>query len=317
MVLNALGIDPQRLWKGPWRYFSEEKLETCKNIEIIKNDGITFLEFCCISRMNGAQVEKFLASESSKEVFRNEIKKSIQSMKTENESHIVVSFDRSILGQTGTGHFSPIGGFNEEKDMVLILDVARFKYPPYWVSIEMLWESFLSIDNQSGTTRGFAKLSKSIASCSILCHITNKYRAEWKELVLESSKNHLTSNFKLKDFSVNISNLIDNISETIPQFNQQSICKSHLSLIENFYQETKQIEFFDHLKEQKEKIILICLYLISTPIDSFFAFPNSFKEELIEFRQKNENLKKLNEEILKVSKEISSFPLCKNCKSIK
>jgi hypothetical protein len=31
------------------------------------------------------------------------------------------------LGQTGTGHFSPIGGFHESKDLVLIMDVARFK----------------------------------------------------------------------------------------------------------------------------------------------------------------------------------------------
>ena len=34
---------------------------------------------------------------------------------------------RSLL--PGDGHFSPLGGYNEDKDMVLILDTARFKYP--------------------------------------------------------------------------------------------------------------------------------------------------------------------------------------------
>ena len=37
------------------------------------------------------------------------------------------------LGQTGDGHFSPIGGYDAASDQVLLLDVARFKYPPHWV----------------------------------------------------------------------------------------------------------------------------------------------------------------------------------------
>jgi hypothetical protein len=30
----------------------------------------------------------------------------------------------------GDGHFSPVGGYHAGKDLVLILDTARFKYPP-------------------------------------------------------------------------------------------------------------------------------------------------------------------------------------------
>eukprot|EP00438_Fugacium_kawagutii_P023482 Skav211083 [mRNA] locus=scaffold117:2766:5397:+ [translate_table: standard] len=40
---------------------------------------------------------------------------------------LVVCYTREVLGQTGAGHFSPVGGFDEETDSVLILDVARFK----------------------------------------------------------------------------------------------------------------------------------------------------------------------------------------------
>ena len=29
MVLNALGVDPGRVWRGPWRWFSEELLDCC------------------------------------------------------------------------------------------------------------------------------------------------------------------------------------------------------------------------------------------------------------------------------------------------
>eukprot|EP01080_Neovahlkampfia_damariscottae_P009317 gene9317-1405_t len=313
MVLNALGIDPGRLWKGPWRYFSEEKLETCKKIENIKKNGITFQEFCCISKLNGAHVEKYLASETTKENFRNEIKKSIESMKTENESHVVVSFDRSKLGQTGTGHFSPIGGYNEEKDMVLILDVARFKYPPYWTSIDLLWDSLLTVDEDSGTSRGFCSISR-FSSCSILCHITNKHRGEWKELVEETCKNLVQSkqSFEMKDFIEVVSNEIDKISDTVPQFNQKTICQDHYSLTDNLYHEAKKNSFFSE-NESREKIILICLYLFSTEFENFESFPENFKEEFVEFQNENIKLKMLNDEIVKVSKEIIALPLCNSC----
>ena len=40
---------------------------------------------------------------------------------------VVVSYSRKQLGQTGDGHYSPIGGYHRASDQVLILDVARFK----------------------------------------------------------------------------------------------------------------------------------------------------------------------------------------------
>ena len=51
----------------------------------------------------------------------------IRASKTTTE-FIITSFARSSLKQTGDGHFSPIAGYHEESDSVLILDVARFKY---------------------------------------------------------------------------------------------------------------------------------------------------------------------------------------------
>lgn len=38
---------------------------------------------------------------------------------------MAISYDRRTLGQTGSGHFSPVGGYNEGEDKLLILDVAR------------------------------------------------------------------------------------------------------------------------------------------------------------------------------------------------
>lgn len=77
------------------------------------------------------------------------------------DTFIIVNFSRKVLGQTGDGHFSPIGGYHKEKDLVLILDVARFKYPPYWVKLSELWEAMAAIDKQTNKARGYFILSSS------------------------------------------------------------------------------------------------------------------------------------------------------------
>ena len=40
---------------------------------------------------------------------------------------LAASYSRKTLGQTGDGHFSPVGGYDAASDQVLLLDVARFK----------------------------------------------------------------------------------------------------------------------------------------------------------------------------------------------
>ena len=72
---------------------------------------------------------------------------------------IIVSYSRKALNQTGDGHYSPIGGYHSETDQVLILDVARFKYPPHWVPLTTLWESMAYVDAETGRSRGFMILS--------------------------------------------------------------------------------------------------------------------------------------------------------------
>ncbi|KAJ3176110.1 hypothetical protein HDU87_005486 [Geranomyces variabilis] len=51
----------------------------------------------------------------------------IERTSREPNEFLVVSYDRGTLSQTGSGHFSPVGGYNAAEKMVLILDVARFK----------------------------------------------------------------------------------------------------------------------------------------------------------------------------------------------
>ncbi|EGG11036.1 uncharacterized protein MELLADRAFT_33495, partial [Melampsora larici-populina 98AG31] len=163
-VLNALGVDPRRVWKHPWRWYEQDMLDCCRPLEAVQRVGITLSEFNCLARCNGLRVYSSypqLSNESdhssgiSLEQFRAQIEESTRTP----SSFMVVSFSRSALGQTGDGHFSPIAGYDPTTERVLVLDVARFKYPSYWVKLEDLYNAMRPVDSATGLPRGFSVLS--------------------------------------------------------------------------------------------------------------------------------------------------------------
>ena len=76
----------------------------------------------------------------------------------------ICNLSRRTLGQTGDGHFSPVGGFNEPANQVLLLDTARFKYPPHWVDLNMLYDSMDTLDTETDSKRGFIILSRKVCA---------------------------------------------------------------------------------------------------------------------------------------------------------
>jgi hypothetical protein len=78
---------------------------------------------------------------------------------------LVASYNRQVceaylqgLGQTGTGHFCPIGGYHANTDRVLLLDTARFKYPPHWAALTSLYSAMRDIDPATDKSRGWVTL---------------------------------------------------------------------------------------------------------------------------------------------------------------
>ena len=55
--------------------------------------------------------------------------------------YCILNFGRNELEQTGSGHFSCVGGYDPLTQKVLVMDTARFKYPPFWVDADQLYES--------------------------------------------------------------------------------------------------------------------------------------------------------------------------------
>ncbi len=155
VALNALGIDPGRLWKGPWRWFAEDLLDCCVPLAEVRRRGLDLDEVACLARCNGAEVDLQRADTVDVPTWSAALATAARG-----ESVIIASYDRAVMGQTGSGHFSPIGGYHGARALALVLDVARFKYPPHWVSAERLWRAMQPHDPVTGKARGWIVLKR-------------------------------------------------------------------------------------------------------------------------------------------------------------
>lgn len=164
MVLNALRIDPMRAWKGVWRWFTERNLLcSCTQPDELEERGLTLDVFSKLASCNGASATVLRPPadcdssqlENYTKLFRATVRATLRSSDRE---FIVAAYCRQALGQTGGGHFSPIGAYHEESDSVLIMDVARFKYPPHWAPLEDVVRAMLHEDPDTGKPRGYVHL---------------------------------------------------------------------------------------------------------------------------------------------------------------
>jgi glutathione gamma-glutamylcysteinyltransferase len=168
VALNALAIDPGRLWKGPWRWFSEELLDCCAPLDRVREKGISLDELACLAQCNGAEAR---VARGSIDDLRADV---IAAARSAREPVVVAGYTRKVLGQTGDGHFSPVGGYHPARDLVLLLDVARFKYPPHWVPLAKLHEAMQATDSETGRPRGWVVLVRRMKATALVFSISTK-----------------------------------------------------------------------------------------------------------------------------------------------
>ena len=74
---------------------------------------------------------------------------------------VIVNYLRKAMGQQTGGHISPLAAYDAEQDRFLILDVARYKYPPVWVTAEDLFNAMNTTDSDNeNRTRGYVLIAK-------------------------------------------------------------------------------------------------------------------------------------------------------------
>jgi glutathione gamma-glutamylcysteinyltransferase len=124
-------------------------MEVCgHSLDKVRAIGLSFREFESLAGCHGVNIKSYPVDKSRAVVEGDEsaagmsyFRATVDSLcsNPKADTFLVVNFCRQKLGQTGSGHFSPIGGYHKELDLVLVLDVARFKYPPFWVPLKDLW----------------------------------------------------------------------------------------------------------------------------------------------------------------------------------
>lgn len=176
MVLNALNLDPGKVWMKPWRWYSEAVL-SCLD----PKPGMSLHEFGRTAMCNGTWVQAYHPQEeqqrnslqtqfsgcekhdhasqvkfASETTFRAALKASVR----RSGLILVVNHSRPALDQTGDGHYSPVAGLDESTDKALVMDVARFKYPAFWVPVSKLYQSLQWLDPEISRMRGFLLISR-------------------------------------------------------------------------------------------------------------------------------------------------------------
>ncbi len=81
-------------------------------------------------------------------------KKTILTALKQPNTIVLANILRSEMGQTGGGHFSPLGAYEEKSDSILFVDVASFKtWGPSWIPFKTLYNSMHTLDGNK--SRGF------------------------------------------------------------------------------------------------------------------------------------------------------------------
>jgi hypothetical protein len=163
MVLNALGIPaPTTPEFEPYRTFTQENVFTPATESVLPQ--ATLLKMGMTLDQIGAFIATYAvkaivhhASDSSLEEFRRLAKDYLNV----SGHHVIVNYLRKSIGQEKGGHISPLAAYDADTDRFLILDVARYKYPPVWVSAAGLFAAMNTTDSDNqNRTRGFVLVSR-------------------------------------------------------------------------------------------------------------------------------------------------------------
>ena len=161
-VLNSLPretrpISPQL---KPFPYFTQDtffnpRTLAIKSREATLKSGLTLQQSGDMMRSFGVHVDVFYGDQLSESSLRNLVTTALSDPNT----RLVINFDRQVLDQLGRGHFSPLAAYDSSSDSVLIIDVAKFKYPPFWVSLADLLKAMNTTDPDSARSRGLVRVT--------------------------------------------------------------------------------------------------------------------------------------------------------------
>jgi len=163
MVLNALNVPaPTTPEYKPFHTFTQdnfldEKTDLIRPRDLLAKQGMTLDQLGRLLAAQPVAVEVVHAADTALDQFRARARDYLG----RKDHFVVVNYLRKAIGQEKFGHISPLAAYDAEADRFLILDVARYKYPPVWVTAADLFSAMNTTDSDNGDmTRGFVLVSK-------------------------------------------------------------------------------------------------------------------------------------------------------------
>ena len=153
-----------------------------------------------------------------------------------NNFYLMCNLGRKALGQTGDGHFTPIGAYHQNSNNGLLLESARFKYNSRWFKIPDIYNSLLTKDSFTDKERGFL--------------LINKNKANLDPLFLDNNKKKKIIN------SQDILSLLDNINNNDLKYINNNL-KYKAKILDWLFSFKKEVNLNnkEFTNELKEKII--------------------------------------------------------------
>jgi hypothetical protein len=161
-VLNAMPIQkPVDPTYAPYAYFTQSNFFTPGVAKIITPQtvlaiGMTREQMAETLSQQGVTAISIAGDTFSEESLRSLLKVALG----DDGRFVLANYFRANLGQVGGGHWSALAAYDAQSDNVLILDVAKYKYPPVWVKLGTLLQAIATIDTTSNKARGLVMVSK-------------------------------------------------------------------------------------------------------------------------------------------------------------
>jgi hypothetical protein len=158
MALNSLGVPaPTVPGYRSYRFWTQSNAFSIPGStgyvrpEVVAREGMTLAQLQgWLAGRTDLVVERFHGDQLSLDQWRALLRRSL----ADPDDRLLVNYARPALGQRGGGHISPLAAYDPGQDMVLILDVARYRYPSAWVPADELWGAMRTTDTSSGRSRG-------------------------------------------------------------------------------------------------------------------------------------------------------------------
>jgi hypothetical protein len=169
MVLNALRAPaPASSEYAPFRTFTQDNILDDGSDAVIPRDliarqGMTLDQLGGVLALHPVVAEIHHAADGGLDAFRDAARAALGAR----DKFVIINYLRKILGQQAGGHISPLAAYDDKTDMFLVMDVARYKYPPVWVKASDLFDSMNTPDAANDNkTRGYVLVSKAPAPWS-------------------------------------------------------------------------------------------------------------------------------------------------------